>query len=415
MRINKTKFLMFILTICLFSAAIRAQPGEVAKISPNVTQISGITDAKFSPSGKFLVLQTDVGFYLIPTERLDETLAGFDVLRDKAWTEGWVKNFLPSDRIVFSSRRGLHALDPQTGKTQSIYQVSAADEEKGDYLNDGEVIVAGENLIISGGGDYDLGGKKGNIIRFDVQNGRYTRGAPIDGFRRSSISPSGKYVLYEHGGEFSNHAALYDIGRNTSRELPALFDFKRHFPKFEKTNVSTLGWVAPNRFVATIENNQSDKYQTGDFKNLDNSAAWLVLFDAAAGKIIWKRQLNGINAPVILEQLSPSKAFFDTGYSSGRFEVALADGKLRKLPEIDPPGAGFTLSLDKTRMAFFDANRVFVSSIDGADKKIVLELPESWRGESTIDGMSVRELKWTPDGKRLLVFDETRMLIVSKL
>ncbi|HEY8559022.1 MAG TPA: hypothetical protein VIL74_01370 [Pyrinomonadaceae bacterium] len=400
---------MLILTVCLSATAFRGQPASVEKISPNVTRISAVTDVKFSPSGKLTVIQTDAGFYYFPTARLDEVIAGFDDLSGSMWVEGEVKDFLPvSEKIVFAPRRGLYGLDARTGETQPIFQMTAKDEEEGNYLGDGEIIAVSENLILSGDGDWDMGLKKGNILRFDVGRGNVERAAQIPGMRYGWLSPNRRYVVYDHAGESVVQADLYDIERNVNYPVSKRFDFKRHFPKHKEALVRPLGWFGADKFAAIVDENRSAEFETKNSGDAVDTAAWLVLFDAARGKIVWKRQLNGIEPPVHLEQLSPTKAFFD-GDNAGRYEVSLIDGALTELPRVE--GTGFSFSPDKNRMAYFDERRVFVSSPNGADKKLAIEMPEKSVNRGVID-KSTSWINWSPDGERLLVFDDAQLWLV---
>lgn len=399
---------MLILTVCLSAAWIRAQPA-VEQTAPNATLIVGVTDAKVSPSGKFIILQTDVGFHVIPTERLDDITGDIDDA-DFPWSEGWAKTFMPSGRILVKTRRGLYTFDPQkTGEDREIYSASADDEEKGTYLNDGELVVVSEKLIISGGGDYDFGGNKGTIIRFDLRRRRYTRGARIDGFKKPQLSPSGKYVLYEHGNDDINTADLYDIGRNVNYPIEKRFNFKRHFPKYKYVDIKPLAWVAANKFVAAIDENQSEEFKASPNPlDLPDTPAWLALFDAANGKIVWKKQLS-FNAPPFLEQLNSSKAFFYN--EKGRYEISLADGRLTKLPDIE--GSLFTFSPDKKKLAFINGSQIFVSSSDGANKKLIFNLPEKRQDGTAFNPNRIHTINWSPDGKRLFVFENNRLLIIK--
>jgi WD40 repeat protein len=402
MKTNITKFLMLILTVCLSAAWIQAQGVEVKKIAPNAQEFAVVMDANFTPSGEFLVVQSDVGFYIIPTEKLDEITGNLDDL-NVSWTEGWAITFMPSGKIVVKSRRSLYTLDPQTETGDEIYTASSDNEEKGNYLNDGELVVVSENLIISGGGDYDFFNNKGTIIRFDVRRGSYKRGARIDGFKNAKLSPDGKYVLYEHGSDDYNYADLYDIARNVNYPIPQRFDFKRNFPKYKETLVDPLVWVTPNRFVATVDENQFEEFKaSANPLDIPDTPAWLVLFDASGGKIVWKHQLKNVDASGVLQLLSKTKAFFDD--TNGIYEVSLADGKLTKLPTV--AGTLFTISPDKTKMAYLDENRIIVSAAaSGANKQTVFEVSKSWQD-------TISSIKWSPDGKRLLISDKNRLLII---
>lgn len=405
MKTNKLKTLLLILTVWLSAATARAQtldgsPPPVERISPNAIQISGLTYARFSPDGYWLVLETDAGFYLVPGERFETLVEDFENSRYR-YTEGWAREFLPSGRVVFSSRRGLFALDAADGKTQTIYQLTAEDERNGTYPWDSEIIAVSEDLVISGNGDYDTGGEKGHVVRFDVRRARYTRGAQIDGFKNPRLSPGGKYILYEHGNDEDRYAALYDIRRNVNLALAQRFDFKRHFPKYKRVNVKPLIWVAPDKFVAGLDENQFEKFKASKNPlNIPDTPAWLALLDAASGQIVWKKQMS-FNAPEFLEQLSASKAAFYNEY--GHYEVSLADGRLTKLPDIE--GNIFVVSPDKKRTAYINGGQIFVSALDGANKKKAFDLSESWQ-------QNYRSLRWSPDGKLLLVTSEDRLLII---
>jgi Tol biopolymer transport system component len=390
------------------SAAARAQCSDdspIEKVEPRATQISGASDVIFSPSGKSMIVQRSSDFYLLPTEHLDDDQANFKESRFSCW-EGWAKGFLPSGKIVFAARRGLYAVDPSTKKTEPIYQITAAEEENGNYLIDGEIISVSENLIVSGDGDYDLGLKKGNILRFDVKRRSASRRAQIRGFQNPMLSPGGRYILYEHNGESGGNTDFYDINADRNHSIAVRFDFKRIFPQYKSTFERPIAWISPSRFLAEVDENQTapaDKYKA-------DSKPWLILFDAEIGKIVWKRQTTFELIPPYFHQLSPTKALMEN--DGGVYEISLASGKSEMaLPALD--GKAISVSPDKKQIAYFDIKHLYISSLDGKNAKSILDLPYDWTGVSAYKDMgTLTPPLWSPDGKRLVIFDEKRVLFI---
>jgi hypothetical protein len=407
MKTNKLGILTLILTVFAMSAVVRAQcsgDAPIEKIEPNATQISGASDVIFSPSGKSVIVQMSWGFYLLPTEKLDEAEAGFRESRFSCW-EGWSKGFLPSGKIVFAARRGLYTIEPETKKTEPIYQITAAEEENGNYLIDGEMVFVSENLIVSGDGDYDLGLKTGNILQFDVERRSAARRARIRGFQNPALSPGGRYILYEHNGENGGNTDFYDIAADRNYSLAARFNFRRSFPQYKSTFERPIAWISPNRFLAEVDENQTapaDEYKA-------DSKPWLVLLDAETGKIVWKRQTTFELIPPYFHQLSATKALMEN--DGGVYEISLASGKSEMfLPSLD--GKAISVSADKKQIAYFDIKNLYVASLDGKNAKPVLELPFDWSGVSAYKETGETPPLWSPDGKRLIIFDKKRALFI---
>jgi hypothetical protein len=350
-----------------------------------------------------MIVQLSWGFYVFPTEKLDEAETNFKESRFPC-LEGWAKGFLPSGKIVFAGRRGLYTLDPATKKTEPIYQVTAAEEENGNYLIDGEIISVSENLIVSGDGDYDLGLKKGNILRFDVKRRSAARLAQIRGFQNPMLSPGGKYILYEHNGENGGNTDFYDLAANRNYPLAERFNFNRAFPQYKRTFERPIAWISPNRFLAEVDENQTapaDKYKA-------DSKPWLVLFDVA-GKIIWKRQTTFELIPPYFHQLSATKALMEN--DGGVYEISLTTGKSEMfLPALD--GKTISVSPDKKQIAYFDIKHLYIASLDGKNAKSVFALPFDWTEVSAYKEMGAPPPLWSPDGKRLIIFDKKRALFI---
>jgi hypothetical protein len=222
-------------------------PAKIEKTSSGAIRINGVNEALFSPSGKFLAIQSDEKFFLLPTENLNESIANLEKLNP---LNGQIVGFLPSDALIYSSANVVFSLEPATLKTQKLFTGAATKFLDGGRLKQKEIVVVSNDLIISGDGNYDWGGNKGNILKFDLRRRKFSRGAPIDAFWYASVSPDGKYVLYEHGAEDNNNADIYDIALNKNYPLSKYFNFKKEFPKYKWIDEMPIAWVGTNRFLA---------------------------------------------------------------------------------------------------------------------------------------------------------------------
>lgn len=411
MKTNKFVILTLILTVFAMSAVVRAQCSDdspIEKIGARATQISGADGVIFSPSGKLMIVQMSWGFYVLPTETLDDAEAGLKESRFSCW-EGWAKGFLPSEKVVFAGRRGLYAIEPETKKTEPIYQITAAEEENGNYLIDGEMVLVSENLIVSGDGDYDLGLKKGNILRFDVKRQIALRRAQIHGFQNPMLSPGGKYILYEHNGESGGNTDFYDLAADRNYPIAGRFNFKRAFPRYKRTFERPIAWISPNRFLAEVVANQSAPGEESAEEDEFNTKRWLVLLDAETGKIVWKREVNSEMLPPYFHQLNATKALALTG--GDIYEISLSDGKSQRII-CDFKGNSVSISPDKKQLAYFSAGHLYTASVDRENEKSVFDLPADWKSVSAYKSMGAMPPLWSPDGGRLVIFDEKRAIFI---
>lgn len=415
MKTTKSRiFTLFLAAFTAFSAAAaRAQQCADPVPPPTVGELTatldGITEAMFSPSGKWTILQTGTGFYVLPTDRLDQAENDLENSR-LPFTEGYAKGFLPqSEKVIFAPRRGLYALDPLTLKSEPIFQTNATDPESGYFLGYSEVIIASEDLIISGDGDYTRGLGSGNILRFDVKRRTVTRGAPINGLRKAYLSPSHQYVLFEHPAEEAINIHLYDIARGVATPISERFDFKTRSAKYVVTSVFPLGWVAETHFAAVVNEAPSEEYEE-ESKNPKRALSWLVSFEVESGKILWRRQLKRADRAVKFEMLSKTEAFFDAGEANGPHKVSLTDGKFTRLPRL--AGTGFSFSPDKKQVAFFGGRRMFVAFPNGANKTLAYEFSENPEVSALVSTDNNRII-WSPDGGRLLVSSASRTFVLQ--
>jgi hypothetical protein len=406
--------IFIIINILLLSAGCFANgelPLAVEFVNPNVTRISNTAtegyptlSAKYSPNGKMLVIQTESRFVLVPTDKPDEYFNRLDKLR--SW-EGDAGGFLPSGKVVYSNERGIFTVDPVTYEIGTVYAVPPEDIEDGKPFSPGNLLVVSENLLVSGDGSYDMGGFKGSIMRFDAARRRMTRGAEVWTFDSASLSPNGKYVLYEHGGDNDNRADYYDIARNVNYPLARRFNFKREFPKYKKTDEVPLGWVGPEKFLAMVDENQFEESETSNREVVDTKP-WLVLCDAGTGRIVWKKQLDSAAFPAYIHLLSPASAL--AAASDGLYEISLANGKFEKRAPIK--GHDFALSSDKKRLAFIDSDQIFVSSLNGANRRSAVKFPDVWKYAGDYPELGARSLLWSPDGRLIVALGEKELLFV---
>jgi hypothetical protein len=278
---------------------------QVEKLEKNGLQITGAEDAKYSPSGEWLAINTASRFYLLPTAGLDEALAN---LEKTPSLEGQVVGFMPSGKILYTTMKGTFTLDPATLKSNAIFQMTKDDEENERFYSQNALVVVSENLIVSGDGRFDIGLEKGNILRFDTRSSQHapSRGARIDGFEYPTLSPSGRFVLYEHGAESSNHADFYDVRENVNHPMSKRFNFRAAFPRYKKTLEVPIAWVDRDRFLAIVEENKLgvDVLYRQEYTD---GTEWLVLCDASTGKIVWKKQAGITFLPSQFQQISPTK------------------------------------------------------------------------------------------------------------
>ena len=162
---NLIFFIILILTLTgiNFVRAASAQDNfKIEKIKPNVVRISGAKDALFSPSGKFLAVQASSYFYLLPVQNIDKSLENAAAAHKY---DGLAIGFLPSETLIYSNSQGVFALEslkPNEGRKLFSPDSAKLLIELED-LRRKEVVIASNDLIITGDGHYDWGTEKGNI------------------------------------------------------------------------------------------------------------------------------------------------------------------------------------------------------------------------------------------------------------
>lgn len=376
--------------------AVQDLPIKVEKISRNVLQINNVSEAVYSLSGKFIAIQNGSSFFLLPTQNLDKSLV--EIQKFRSWS-GNIIGFLPSELFIYSNQTGIFALNPIDLTEQSIFPANIAKNFYEKRLTRNEILIVSNDLIISGDGSYDWGAEKGNIFKFDLKRKLFFKGAQIYAFWYASVSPSRKYVLYEHGAEANNNADLYDISRNKNYPVSEYFNFKKEFPNYKVTDESPIAWIGTDKFLAEVSDN-------GDAVEKNNS--FLVLFDVAAKKTVWKKSVDKYLFPTAFQQLNAEKALVN--YENEVFELSLTDGKTVKIPTIE--GSSIAVSPDKTKVAFFNSNQLFVAAVNGDDKKSILELPAEWKHQNAYKGMGERTPLWSANGDSLILFAENQLLLV---
>ncbi|HEY8563801.1 MAG TPA: hypothetical protein VIL74_25705 [Pyrinomonadaceae bacterium] len=404
--------IIFVLSLFIVSArpasAADVFPLKIEKIAPGVTQVSNVADvgyvtlgAQYTPDGKYLIVTAGGEFCVLPTENLDARID--DLGRARVW-KGEPSGYLPSGKIVFSTVKGLSALDPATEEIRTIYEAPESEVDPEHYYLAWRLIVLSDELIVSGDGDSADGSPDGNILRFDVRRGRRTRGASIPGFYNPRVSPSRKYILFEHGnGLDQSYAEIYDIARDRRHRLAGRFNLRRAFPKYEKIIERPVAWIGADTFLAEVEKIDGER-EISDATYI-GAHSWLVSLNAATGAIVWKTRPKIPFGGSVYQQLSATKMLIETA-DWGLYELSLANGKAKRLANFE--GQGFALSPDKKKLAYFgdDLNRIYVSALNGAGKRKVLDVPENW----ALDRWSRHAPLWSPDGGRLIVFGKNQFL-----
>lgn len=383
----------FIIVFALdFSAQIVGSNSE-----PTIISIEGASEAIFSPSGKFLSIKISSNFVVLSTKDLEKSLN--DLPNKRKW-EGQPVGFLPSDELFYIFQNETYKLEPATQKSRKMFTRNLVDYKRELDLTHKDIVIVSTDLIISGNGNYDWGGEKGNIIRFNLKDGQVSKGAEIWDFWYAYLSPSGRYILYEHGAEDNNNADIYDITKNKNYPVAKYFNLKKIFPKYKETDEMPVAFLKnQDSFLAQINQNDDES----DDQN------WLVLFDVSSKKVIWKKLIDGWFFPSEFQQLNNDKAFITLGEEI--YNLNLKSGELQKNSIIS--GRLLSISRDGSKIAFLESNKLFTISPDGTGRKLLLDLPPNWEFQKAYKGMGERLPEWSIDNNWLVLFGENQLLFVQ--
>jgi hypothetical protein len=400
----RTLILTFIIIFAVFAGTGQEIEMTVAKLSEKVIRLSGAETAVPSPSGRFVAVQASAKIIVLPAENLFKSFAAVSKFKPR---DGIILGFLPSDTLVYLTNEEIFGLDPVSQKTRLLLPRETGEMLAGRTLIQNEFVLVSDELIVSGNGDYEMGGLPGNIFRYDLRRKRLTKGSKIKQFWYAALSPSRNFILYEHGGEQSNFTDFYDVRRDRNYEAAEYFDFRKAFPEFRKTNAFPLIWAGRGeRFLAFVASGEHpDDIKPEDEK--EQGRTWLALFDIPARKIVWKKLTDKSAFPSAFQPAGAGKVLVN--YGAEVYELSLANGRERKLSGID--GSSLVVSPDKKRIAFIKANRVLTAFVDGSGTKPIFELPAGWKAAAGYKSMGERPPLWLPRGNALIFFGELELLI----
>lgn len=399
-----TLILNFVMAVSVFAQDAPVSELTAEKISTNVVRLSGAENAVYSRTGKFLAIQMASEFLLLPVRKPFES---FDELGSARRHSGRIIGFLSTDTLVYAADGEIFALDAAGQRSRKLFSQNSAQKLVDKVLSQREFVFVSDDLIITGDGSYDMGGNPGNIYRFDLKNRRVKKGAPIKQFWEAALSPSGKYILYERGGEQSNYIDFYDVRLDKNYEAERRFNFRKAFPRFIEWSASPLVWVG-NRdaFLAYVTSGvHPDEIKPEDAE--EHNKTWLCLLDAPTGRIIWKKLIETGAFQSGFQPLNSGRVLVN--YDEEIYELSLADGKERRIRGIS--GKSLVISPDKKKIAFIKSNRAFTALLNGDNKKPVLDLPRGWKPATDYKGMGERPPVWSPSGDGLILFGENQLLI----
>ena len=408
---RKRSFLIILAVVfvtCESSKIVFAQTSmlQVENVNPRVVRISGLSDAMYSPSGKFLALQGASKFVVFPSHDLGKSHnlgKSIDDLKKIHEWNGKIIGFFPDGSLIYFNNNGVFTLDLIKEKAEKIFIPAVGKYLTEDFdLRSNSIVIASKDLIITGDGSYDWGGKMGNIFRYDLKRRRMTKGARIPMFWYASLSPSAKYILYEHGAEDNNNTELYDVRENKNYSISDYFNFKKTLPELENTDEVPVAWLDDKDLFLAQISPQGDGYGS-------STNEWLVLFDVPGRKIIWKRPLEKWFFPTHFQQLDNNKGLFVVDDSV--YELSLTDGNSRKLSDID--GKSIAASPDGKTIAFVMTNQLFVSSPDGRGKKLLCDIPLDWKAQTAYKAMGERPPLWSENGDMVILFGENQLLFAQ--
>jgi hypothetical protein len=388
-----TSLIAIVFVACLQAAFSQDVSFRIENLGRTAVRINGATGVHFSSAPGGLIITSASHFAEIASVR--ELFA--DSRPDSNLITETVRRFigvLPNGSILFKTASGAFMRTHQTSVVKRF--VSESDLEKLSDLDQATVIVS-DRLIVSGNGHFDWGGEKGFLYQFDPSSGALQKGPAIAGFWYGSVSPSRRYILFEHGAEESNWTELYDLQTNRVHSIGRYFPWPRS-PYFRLDREEfPIKWMRnADRFLAIIEFD----VDSGDSKK------WLVLFDVPSRTPIWKKRSDLSFFPSDFVQINERKAYVRS--DSGIRTLSLATGVQRTVRGVN--ASSMSNHRESGEIAFVDKGELFVARSGFRNRRSIAKLPVGFMFSSAHKGMGERPPLWSPDGKVVFLIGKNEVM-----
>lgn len=373
---------------------------EVSVDCPSKIEYPPPIRAFFSNSGEHLALQLNHEAFVVVS--CQSIMQGSETVSCGRLYSGRIIGFLHSEQLLYLTRKDLRKLNIGACKDSAVLSFSESSVGP-DYFD--EHLIASDALVLSGGGDPDIG-YPGRIIRYDLTKKQVVPCVKVAGFRNAVLSPSGPYITYEFGNEEYNEVHIYDVEKNKDH---ALKEFIALGPNSSQT---AMGWVGKDRLLLWLTSKKSD--------NMDSMRVRLALLDLGAHRVVWQREPKVFLLPTDIHPINKTKVLANNSDTQRMYEIELTNGAMQ--PNRYIRGCSIAVSPNKRWLATVQLNdcenakdvvaRVFVSKLDGQDIRQIAQLP-SWEFQRAYKGMGIISPIWSPRGDVLVILGEQKLAIIK--
>lgn len=397
------KILFLLIALIAFAITIYSYGAEgvisVSSAGNNALTIQNADNIIFSPKGDKLAILNKTSFVVIDADY--EVVKKFKGSSEKQ-TYGNFVCFLPDGSVVYNCEAKTFKIQPG----EEIGEQVLSEEIEGGDSESKAAVVFDNDIIYSGDGSYDWGGKKGNVIKYNLRKGLVTRKCQINGYWYAQLSASKKYILYQYGSEENNNAYFYDIIKDKNYSVSDYFAFNRALKS--GTDEEPIIWIKnKDAFICG-----ASAYEEGKSHFLSESENWLVCCDIKSKKILWKVADKLSYFPDDWVQINEKEALIRSGDTV--YVMSVDNGMVKECNWIN--GARkLSVSQDGKKIAYIKKNTLFVGNMFSVNFRKVFTFSKDFIEQYSYKGMGTHCPVWSPDGKMIFYLGQFETKVIKLL